>query len=319
MLFQIDRVQRVEVEKDIQYHIFEFIKIIDFEKFKENLINGEEGKYKFFSDIDKKKVKYLLKGKLESICKIHIIIYEEGIDKYFLISNENTKVLRCKEYSFNHISYWFKELNKKSLQKSESKPLGSAKDDDVDSYVNNIIQSINGYEKYDDDCGIGLTKKLLSSDSTSATDFDLFQYIESTDEYIIYEFLKRENENITNKQAHPMRYCWTNSSKDNKMKFISLWRAKKFFNARLYLINYSDDVNEEISILEVLELDKNKGIRKELKYCLTYNEFIQWLSDMNTYNNKEKDYLKKFKHRIYDSKYFDNFNLNKRTYGIENE
>src|SRR5699024_4508641 len=147
---------------------------------------------------------------------------------------------------------------------------------------------------------------LLGSDSTKGFDLDLFQFISSTNEYIIYEFLKRENNFINNIQAHPMRYSWTGKSNDNKQKFISLWKTKEYFNGKLLMISYSVESNERISIIEILDLDVDQGILAERKYSMSRNVFLGWLKDMNQYAATQKKYFIDFKFKEYDEDFFKN-------------
>lgn len=168
-----------------------------------------------------------------------------------------------------------------------SKNLGSVRENNKDKYVNEIIKNIYNLNSFDDDSGLEITKQLLNENNTTGIDLDLFQYVKTTNEYIIYEFLKRETDYVTNKTAHPMRYCWTKNRNDNKKKFISLWQTKNYFGGKLYLINYSDNKEEDISIIEVLNLNEETGFLEENKYCMCYDEFIKWIEKMNMYNKKK--------------------------------
>lgn len=309
-MFPIDRVQIIEGK----VWITEFILIKDFEKNKNICFNDLKSFINNLSIIDKEKCMFLLKLKNQVV---NIIFYDSYKINFLLIQ----KNLRLQEliyniYNFEEMSNWLRKYNNfNRLEKSNSKQLGSAKQSNADNYLNEILKKVyNDYSLYDDG-GIEVTKELLKGDVTRAVDFDLFQYIKSTNSCVIYELLKRENQYISNMEAHPMRYSWRNNRKDNRQKYISLWEYAKIFKAKLYLINYSDDLNEKVSILEVIDLDKNLGIRAERKYCMSYNTFIGWLKDMQLYNEKDTQYLKDFKYKEYDSKYFDNFINNKKSYG----
>src|SRR5690625_6457870 len=85
-----------------------------------------------------------------------------------------------------------------------------------------------------------------------------------------------------------MRYCWTRRWNDNKQKFISLWKMKEYLNARLILVNYSDNPSEKISLIEVLNIDTNIGITSENKYYMSRNVFLGWVHDMQKYRPKDR-------------------------------
>ncbi|WP_158701584.1 hypothetical protein [Lentibacillus sp. Marseille-P4043] len=245
------------------------------------------------------------------------IFYQQGINKYVLIEI-NPYINQTNGYilTFDQLQQWFRGVNNIDGQ-SNSKGLGAARNTNIDSYVNGLLQSIYNDNQFQDDNGLVLTKNLLNGDTTKGFDLDLFQYIPSTNEYVIYEFLKRENHHINNIQAHPMRYCWTGSSSDNKQKYISLWNTKQQLNGRLFLINYSDNPNEKISVIEVLSLDTARGITSENKYCISRSIFLGWLHDMKNYNSNNRDYFSDFKGIHYNQEFFGNFNENKRNYGSE--
>lgn len=328
MLYQIDRVQKIVENNKEKYHIFEFIKVNNVKEVKYYLDQTGRFGSRYFDDIDKSKLRYLLVDNNFRNFVIHIIVYNEYTEgsNYLVARKEYQEDGSVKKYkwlyTFEELKGYFIDLNNKNLtQKCKSKKLGSQKDveDNSDEYVNDILGQIYNIQGYNDDCGIELTKQLLGQNPTTGIDLDLFQYIDSTKECIIFEFLKRDNKYITNKSAHPMRYCWTNGDRDNKQKFISLWGVKEILGGKLYLINYSSNKKEEISILEILELTNEKGIRHEKKYIMKYYEFVNWLKRMNNYSEENNDYLKGFDYKEYDSEYFDNFNENKNYYGTDKE
>lgn len=262
------------------------------------------------SEIEDSKISFL--KNIDSVTRI-FIFYQKGISKYIRIEL-NLKGISGDVWSYGELKSWFQWLN--SIDgPSNSKGLGKIRNNHLDSYVNSLLQSIYENEQFQDDNGLELTKYLLDGDSTKGFDLDLFQFIPSTSEYIIYEFLKRENNFINNIQAHPMRYSWTGKPKDNKQKYISLWKTKEFFNGKLLLVSYSDDTNERISIIEILDLDIKKGILAERKYSMSRNVFSGWLKDMNQYTATQKNYFIDFKCKEYDENFFRNFNENKRSYG----
>lgn len=246
-----------------------------------------------------------------------IILYQKHVQDYILYLAYDKEIkIRCCQ--FDELQLLFQKINGGNMTEFSKKLGSTTKETNEDPYVNTLLKEIHGMDHFSDDNGIELTKKLLGDHATTGFDLDLYQYIESTGEFVFYEFLKRENQYISNIEAHPMRYCWNKANKkDNKKKYISLWRAKQHFGGRLFLINYSDDLNEKVSIIEVLDLDEEKGILKEKKYCLSYNVFVSWLKDMNRYNKPSTDYLADFKEVIYDQSFMTNFHENKKRYGKE--
>lgn len=317
MIFEIDRIQ--ERNDGLGYIITEFFHVENIDIFISKLKNKEILKindvFCLLNDIDRKKGKFL--SEILPI-DIDIIIYEESYNNNYKVILKLSRIAKkwsMKKYSFEELSKYFRVVNGSNTDKS--KKLGSAKGENGDNYTNAIIKELNGLDIYDDDGGLTLTKALLAEDPTKGFDLDLFQYIESTNEFIFFEFLKRENKYVTNITAHPMRYCWNESKHDNKRKFIGLWKACEFFCGRLFLVNYSDNKNEKISISEIIDLDEALGIRHEYKYVMSYTEFIGWLKFMNTYEGITRDYLREFKQYEYNRDFFDKWNDRKKEYGIE--
>ena len=249
VLFTIDRVQFSNSQQ--QYYFYEFMEIPNINLLIKNMTSDFltsdfcKTLYRMINDIERKKLTFLLNNQL-NIVKI-FIFYQRGVDCFIEIEiKPHLNQINRNVWGFKDIQKRFRDLNNIDGD-SRSKGLGATRSENVDYYVNGLLRSLYDKEDYQDDNGLELTKKLLDGDTTKGFDLDLFQYIQSTNEYIIYEFLKRENPHINNIKAHPMRYCWTGNRNDNKQKFISLWNIKQFLNGRLFLINYSDDDNERIS------------------------------------------------------------------------
>jgi len=318
MLFSIDRVQHSQ--KLNRFFLFEFLKVANIQYF----ISGNQIGSDFFQKLQDSIEPYFWK-KIHFLNSIHrnkieiiLIVYQQGADHYIVLrknGDERAKWTYC-IYNFPQMQTWFQALNNIDGN-SNSKNLGAARTSDEDVYVNDMIREIHNLDIFYDDNGLELTKALLNGESTKGYDFDLFQYIPSTNEFIIYEFLKRENKHITNLQAHPMRYSWTGKYNDNKQKYISFWKAKQFFSARLFLINYSDNPSEKLSVIEVLDLDENRGFLEEYKYSMSGNVFKGWLKDMNSYNKPHHQYLSDFKCAHYRQDFFKDFKHKKKEYGNE--
>src|SRR5699024_8659594 len=252
MLYTIDRVQYSK--GDDLYYFYEFMELENIDLLLKNenelLLPNDlwQALSNALSKTENSKITFL--KSIDTVIRI-FIFYQKDLNKYIRIEL-NSNGISGDVWSYVELQTWFKWINNIDGQ-SKSKGLGSVRSTHLDSYVNSLLQSIYEDSQFHDDNGLELTKSLLGSDSTKGFDLDLFQFISSTNEYIIYEFLKRENNFINNIQAHPMRYSWTGKSNDNKQKFISLWETKEYFNGKLLLISYSDDSNERISIIEILD------------------------------------------------------------------
>jgi hypothetical protein len=325
MIFTIDRVQFSSSQN--RYFIFEFMEVGNIR----GLLNQDgtavianfnnafwNAVYGMIKDVEKQKLNFLREMKINAT-KIYIF-YQKDIDCYVRIQVMSEKESYGHVLDFNSLQLWFRDLN--NIDKDTySKGLGTVRESNNDQYVTNLLRSLYNDNQFEDDNGLELTKHLLAGDSTRGIDFDLFQFIPSTNEYIIYEFLKNDSF-LKNKQVHPMRYSWLTDEerkkkKDNKQKYIGFWRAKQFFNARLYLINYSDDSNDKVSISEVLNLNEASGFVEENKYCMSKNVFLGWLTDMNQYHKRHNNYLSDFRSHNYPKEFFENFRARSKDYGKE--
>ena len=335
-IYQIDRIQHLP-DLD-EFCVFEFIKLdssgfAELKKEIQELLDTatKENKeldsndiwiiiYKYSSTVMKEKLEYL--GALYNnwLLTFWIILYDQTEADFCLIILPDSDI---KFLSFDELQAKFLEKNGQAT--GVGKELGVAQsaaqtdEEEPPDFVNKILQEIEQDFDVDDDSGLSLTKRLLSGVGTCGFDFDLSQYIESTGEFIIYEFLRNNSPFVSNYSAHPMRYCWRETGRDNKQKFISLWKAKQKFNARLYLVNYSDEsVTKGVGISEVIGVDEKKGFVGEKKYYLTYLEFIEWMKMMNNYNCHCSDYLSSYncKREVFHETYFAHFNEKKGTYGI---
>lgn len=315
-IYQIDRVQHIESSDNLV--LFEFFLVRDISAFIEEFEkepNILEMDYIEKNYLKKLNILYNLSYKYNT--HFLIIIYDYNSEKILYLKRGLDKnKLNHYIINFKEFKEKFIELNNKNGKSGGSKKLGAVKENNEDKFTLNILKTL-GSGITTDDNGLALTKKTLGGLSTRGFDFDLFQYIKSTEETIIYEFLKNESPYTTNYTANPMRYCWNGKNTDNRKKFIGLWAARKKLNGRLFLINYSDNTEEGIGISEVVNLDAEKGIEEEYKYKLSYNEFISWISDMNKYKSKDKDYLIKYNHKKkhYEKDFFSNWDKEKKNYG----
>lgn len=264
MIFTTDRVQF----KDGKFIVFEFYNS-----------SKETGSFNFVKD----KMLYLKDISNFDIC--YAISYDNN--KFTVITYDNVKeTKRFKNMTYADYQMWFLKINRSS---GHSKALGSAKSGIGDEYVQNILNELNNEYKFDfknDDNGLELTMDVLSGEITTGFDFDLFE----TESRSIIEFLKRENEYITNLSAHPSRYLW------NKQKFTSLWEAKKRVNGELFLVNYSNESSSKdnyISIIKVIDYsEKDEKIIFDIGYSIDgYKDLIKWLTLLKNDSKAAANYL----------------------------
>lgn len=307
---QIDRVQ----VKDDDLYLWEFLAVSkeQFDSFVQNGINVND-----FDEHICIKFKMFCRVREAKCC--FVIYYEISKTAPYIIyaRDKNSEKWVQKSISFEDLSKWFRKIN--GADGNKSKELGAVKDENTDDHVMRIMKQLYNDNTYSDDSGVELTKALLNGDQTMGVDLDLAHFVESTNEFLIFEFLfrdKKQPAHITTITSHPMRYSWNDKSKtDNRQKFISLWRVKQKLNGRLFLVNYSDSTKDKISVMEVLELDENKGIKSEIKCCMYYNMFVGWLKDISDYSGTDKDYMSDLLCVEYDESFFVEFERNRNDYG----
>lgn len=132
---------------------------------------------------------------------------------------------------------------------------------------------------HDDSSGFIFAQEMLKGDPTAAINFDRIQKHPKRG-YIIFEYLLCEEEQtVTPYTSHPNRY-WNKNSR----KFISLWEIAKDLDATLFLVNYAKlgtKYENEIRIIVVEDIDKNKGIIKEESIKTTREKFSEWFRKLN--------------------------------------
>lgn len=272
MLFSVDRLQ---IMND-QFIAFEFFDVTS---------------YRRLHSFHNQKLRFL---KERSFCDVYYGIAYDEKRNIFRVKKINYRKDTAQEKTFSNFEdykVWFKKINGVTPQnKSSSKTLQGAKRDNSvgDAYVQRILNEIHAFDfpctdfSYDDN-GLGITIKSLDNEPTFGFDFDLYEPYTK----VVVEFLKRENEHVTNLTAHPFRYPW------NRQKFISLGKYVEYLNGSLYLINYSDNDHENIAVIKVLDLDCTNGeIRSDIGYKLeNRNELLEWLKILNTDPEKALEYL----------------------------
>ncbi|MCM3585016.1 hypothetical protein M3182_04550 [Mesobacillus maritimus] len=253
-----------------------------------------------------------------------IIVWEEG---------------KSTAFYWGEYTEWFVLKNKEAKMNSpfKSKKLGAATENVGDPFVHEILNYIHNVNFSSDDNGLGITKKALDNEATYGFDFDLFDDKNKT----IIEFLNNETKEkgknpIDNIHAHPMRYAWISNEeqkkfaekqkienpnwenprkKDNRQKYISLWSASQKLNGELYLVNYNKlDKKEDLSVIEVIELDEEMGIMYDISYKITFKQLVTWLIKMNSDPLAAKAYLAGFEKEVRDTVFWENYYQNQATY-----
>lgn len=286
MIYTIDRVQI----KDNTLVFFEFFSKRKGENF--NFVKTKVNRLKSIASTS-------------SISEIYGISYDH--ENFHCNSNSITikKLIANKSNKFTWNEYMkkFKELNGGIT--TPSKSLGSATDKEGDPYVAKILKEIHGIDFSDDDNGLRITKEALGGTPTYGFDFDLFD-----DECkCIIEFLKRDNQYVTNLTSHPMRYL------SNKQKFISLYKASRILNSSLYLVNYSNNDDESIAVIEVLNYDVDTGhFIEDCGYQFKdRNQLVEWLKLMNSNALNAKQFLRRLPKEHRTAKFWSEYTNNKRS------
>ena len=286
MIFSIDRLQFVN-GKLICYEFF------DYQKEADN------------KDYIAKKIKIM---ESENFCDGFYLIQYKQINGLYndiyigKISEKNSK-------TWEDFKNWFNLMNKSNKQNiNQSKGLGTATANIGDPYVQTFLKEIyrndHEYSKIDfslDDSGIAITQSALEKNNTYGFDFDLFE----SNSRVVIEFLKRDNNYVTNLTAHPSRYI------KNHQKFASLWLASGrvgLDSPKLYLVNYSEDENEAISLIKIIDFNIECGrIESDTGYKLNNREeLLEWLKLLNKDFNESENFLSKKPMEIRDHSFWKN-------------
>lgn len=309
----MEQIDRVQIKGDNIY-FWEFIEVAE-KEFRNMRKDSVDDVFSKFNPRNKNKLSIF--ETLFFANRAFIIYWKVSQEvKYIVISKKKEEdVWKKHVLEYEKLSQWFRKING-ATNSSAAKPLGAVKKENSDGHLMKIMKELYNDSGYNDDSGVELTKKLLNGEKTMGIDIDLFHYMKSTKEFLIFEFLFRDpKQSVTTITSHPMRYAWGFGPTDNRRKFISLWKVKEKLQARLFLVNYSDDMSEKISVMEVLKIDENDGIRGEIKCCMYYNVFVGWLKDLMVYQGDKSDYLSDFECVQYDDSFFVEFNKRKNEYG----
>lgn len=114
---------------------------------------------------------------------------------------------------------------------------------------------------------------LLEGEETHGIDIDSLFYHQEYG-WVIIEFLRCITVKPT--ESHPNRYWYK-----NWRKFVTLWEVTKKLEGKLFLVNYSDDKSETFLIIEVLDLDKDKGITRQRLRNVSWQELKKWYQEIN--------------------------------------
>lgn len=146
--------------------------------------------------------------------------------------------------------------------------------------------------KKTDDASKQFIIELLDGEYTHGFDVDSIYYYK--DQWLIFEYLKCENEYMTPYKSDPKYYPY------NWKKFYSLYVIAKKLQGRLLLVNYStrEKDRDEVKLMEVVDFNYEKAMAydssihkgayeymtlKTTKY--TRKSFAEWLKRINKYSS----------------------------------
>lgn len=171
-----------------------------------------------------------------------------------------------------HLEGKIGEIDKKSDISNDSKPISKS-----------------------DDSSKAFIMKVLETEKTHGFDVDSVYY-DKDEKWMLFEYLKCENEFLTPHSSHPSRYPW------NWRKFYSLFQMAEKLGGQLILVNYSDRENDmdQVRVLKVRGIDyqqlelyirmnfKQRQYMKSLDYLtidsdekMTFDEYKEWLKGIN--------------------------------------
>lgn len=133
-----------------------------------------------------------------------------------------------------------------------------------------------------DESGFQFIQEMLAGEPTYSINFDRLQFDAIDGRYVIFELLlcdeKQAERGVTPFTSHPNRYWFK-----NKAKFLSLWKAARALNARMYLVNYArlgTKSADEVLLIEALDMDES-GITKENQIKFDRASFGEWFREQN--------------------------------------
>lgn len=238
-----------------------------------------------FCDIDNPELRaYSIKkyNNLSNIADIvYFVDYSKRYDSVTVCQNgkkfggQSRKLFVRRIEDFNR---WYLEKNlANNIDQKPSKEFGEILSGG-DPYVTKILTGLTQLDVYNDDNGRGLIIPALKSQFTYFFDVDLLN-LENKD---IIEFLKNDTKKkkelgeqtwaLSNSKTHPNRY-W----RKNKQKFINLYNTSRKINGNLWLVNYSENLGEKVTLIRVNSLNPTDGITDDISYLISYEELLQWL------------------------------------------
>lgn len=321
-LYWFDRLQYIEEEDKLI--IFEFfdIKNQDILNITQNKIfNDEDGK-RLFDEFTYNKHK-IIRNLMKSNDRIiyYLVLYNDDDSKEKVVIEYKSCMDRIINIyiNFYELQKWFIKVNDINSTKP-SKNLGKITSET--KYGQDLIKNIWGERINDDDQGVELVKRLLTVNidgqiceyETRGFDIDLFLYIDCTHMLNIELALNKKNY-LKNTQCNPMRYCWNGKYKDNRRKYISLWKASEILNSKFAILNYNDE-DDECGLSFINTLDNEQGIRNETKYTIDKGRFKEAIEETIDCKDIEYSAFEEQAKKVYnyDSKFFDDWEINKKNY-----
>jgi len=120
--------------------------------------------------------------------------------------------------------------------------------------------------------GARFVKELLDGDPTYAVSSDRI-HLHPEEGWILFDFLRCVS--VPPQKSHPNRYWFKNSR-----KFNNLWNLAQAPEGQLYLVNYADDHDLGVRLIQVQDIDK-QGVCEENIKNMDWETFQGWFRTLN--------------------------------------
>lgn len=120
--------------------------------------------------------------------------------------------------------------------------------------------------------GARFVKELLDGDPTYAVGSDRI-HLHPEEGWILFDFLRCVS--VPPQKSHPNRYWFKNSK-----KFNNLWRLAQALAGKLYLVNYADEHDLGVRLIQVQDIDQ-QGVCEENIKNMEWETFQGWFRTLN--------------------------------------
>lgn len=152
---------------------------------------------------------------------------------------------------------------------------GASKTDGAQETTVNTLENGSNEVKPDpgvDPNGARFVKELLDGDPTYAVSSDRI-HLHPEEGWILFDFLRCVS--VPPQKSHPNRYWFKNSR-----KFNNLWRLARALEGQLYLVNYADDRDLGVRLIQVQDID-GQGVCEENIKNMDWESFQGWFRTLN--------------------------------------